>query len=167
MWQFTKLCDYIFLDATLNGFQYTTVNRRLNHADAQRHCETLGATIASIHSAEENSFINTINTRGVQFNAAQSSNFRDVWIGFVTGSSCSCLNRPRDACAQCRSEWWWADASAVDYIQFAPTHPLGGGRNCGRMLYSGGDWHSAMCGTELKSVCKKGNVAVEFRKLCF
>ena len=52
---------YIFvLDNFLNGYDYILVQEHLSQPNAQKKCESLNATLASILSDEENSLIQTL-----------------------------------------------------------------------------------------------------------
>ena len=151
-WQSTQV-HTICLGSVHDDNYYYTVNRHLNHADAQRHCQTLGAAIVSIHSAEENSFLNDLNTRGSQYRT-ELGIFRDRWIGFVTvGGGCSCVGVDQTACETCRSSWTWIDGSPNSFRKFAPRHPMSGSTACARMLRDG-QWTDTGCDLEIKSICK-------------
>ena len=45
-----------------SGFQYTVINVAMTWPEAQQHCESQGSHLASITSAEENSFLNQFAT---------------------------------------------------------------------------------------------------------
>ena len=49
-----------FSDDFFNGYLYIAVNERLSQPNAKSNCEALGATLASVLSDEENSFIQTL-----------------------------------------------------------------------------------------------------------
>ena len=151
-----------FLAATFGGDRYITVNRRLSFADARTNCKALGAKLVSVHSANENSFLNNLITNGFPFKATEGSSIRDHWIGFSTTDDCSCFNQYETQCERCRDHWSWTDGTVADYRQFDAKHPLGGSRSCASMKYRDGDWFSVNCVTELRSICKEGNGSVPF-----
>ena len=47
-------------DDFFNGYHYIAVNEHLSQPDAKSNCESLGATLTSILSDEENSFVQTL-----------------------------------------------------------------------------------------------------------
>uniref|UniRef100_A0A8D0DBL5 Galactose-specific lectin nattectin-like n=2 Tax=Sander lucioperca TaxID=283035 RepID=A0A8D0DBL5_SANLU len=106
--------------------------------DAETFCQTAGGTLASIHSAEENTFL------------------RD-YINQVTGIDKNAWIGGTDAVKE--GTWLWADGSIFNYKNFAAGQPdnAGGGENCLEMNWGGNGWNNGGCTFPLSFVCSKNS----------
>ncbi|XP_078146311.1 ladderlectin-like [Centroberyx gerrardi] len=112
-------------------------NNPVNWVQAEQHCLTLGANLASVHSLEEYEFIQEM-VKG------SSGGLPETWIG---GSDN----------AQDRT-WFWSDGSSFDYQHWNSGEPnnLGGRQPCIEMNYGGEKgWNDWTCESEFTSVCAK------------
>uniref|UniRef100_A0A8C9Z6D1 C-type lectin domain-containing protein n=1 Tax=Sander lucioperca TaxID=283035 RepID=A0A8C9Z6D1_SANLU len=103
--------------------------------DAENFCIAAGGTLASIHSAAENTFLkNFINQ--------VSGTYKNSWIGGFD---------------VLKGTWMWADGSKFDYRIFNAGQPdnTGGAENCLEMNFGGHNWNDRPCGTPLSFVCSK------------
>ncbi|XP_043954886.1 ladderlectin-like [Gambusia affinis] len=107
-------------------------------AAAEKHCLSLGANLASVHSKEDYQEIQTL-----IFKAANK--IITAWIG---GSD-----------AQEDNIWFWSDGSPVTFTNWCPGQPNGLIRqNCIQMNYSKKlCWDDVKCSLKLPSVCVKKN----------
>ncbi|XP_071372765.1 ladderlectin-like [Centroberyx affinis] len=112
-------------------------NNPLNWVQAEQHCLTIGANLASVHSLEEYQFIQEM-VKG------SSGSLPDTWIG---GSDH----------AQDRT-WFWSDGSRFDYQLWNSGEPnnSGGREPCVEMNFGGDShWNDKRCDIEFTSVCAK------------
>ena len=96
-----------------------------NFDDAEASCVTWGGHLASITSAQENSFV---------FAALISDN---AWFG---------LRHDGDT-------WVFTDGSSVDYTNWEMMFPIG--TDCAQMKISDGRWRNQDCTNEYSYVCKR------------
>ena len=54
------LYNYVLIDAVYNGFLFIAVNEHLTQPEAMKNCASHGATLASVSSDDENSFVQTL-----------------------------------------------------------------------------------------------------------
>ncbi|XP_041727837.2 ladderlectin-like [Coregonus clupeaformis] len=108
--------------------------------EAERHCISLGANLASVHSSEEAQFL-----QGMVF--SETGEFHTTWIGgFEAGKEI--LEKGR--------LWFWSDGSKFDYQNWNQGEPNNsGGREPCIVMNFGGEhgWNDLACGNRLPSVC--------------
>ena len=122
----------------------TTITSR---DDAQNHCESLGAELVKINSAEENDFVLDLSKQ------KPYASLRLVWIGlkWYTGK-----------------DFYWSDSSVPDYTNWAPGEPNGGAREPCSSMYTAerkknlpraaaAYWNDVPCSgvPSIGSVCKR------------
>ena len=107
--------------------------------DAESDCVKSGARLASIHSAQENEFVNKLHDPKEVLNS---------WIGVI-----------RDG-----SSFKWNDGSAFSYQNWNTGEPnnSGGKENCVELYAAPGQkyhdkWNDVPCDTTASYVCKKRN----------
>ncbi|XP_045072516.1 ladderlectin-like isoform X2 [Coregonus clupeaformis] len=109
-------------------------------AEAERHCISLGANLASVHSSEEAQFL-----QGVVF--SETGEFTPTWIGG--------FEDPKEILEKGRL-WFWSDGSKFDYQNWNQGEPNNsGGREPCIVMNFGGEhgWNDLACGNILPSVC--------------
>ncbi|VDM77470.1 unnamed protein product [Strongylus vulgaris] len=125
-----------------------------NFENAEEVCVSNGGHLASIHSAEENTFVNDISESGMDYSDDGSL----TWIGLTQA------NYPSS------TVWTWTDGTPFDYKNWAPGEPNNskGVEHCVQIQsdYVGKDpskdtsyrrWNDMACSTNMRSyVCKKG-----------
>ncbi|KAL0992746.1 hypothetical protein UPYG_G00097860 [Umbra pygmaea] len=125
------------------GFQeaeYKFFDHRSTWDQAQRICSWFDASLASIHSAEEEAFLaNTLH----MMNRAEGDHW---WVGLHTYEN--------------DGRFRWSDHSVLNYISWAlgRPHPLSRDRKCVHMSVSKADWSDQKCQSDLPYVCKRVNV---------
>ncbi|KAK7933322.1 hypothetical protein WMY93_004218 [Mugilogobius chulae] len=87
---------------------FKLINEKITWFDAEKSCHSLGANLASIHSAEENSFITDL------IKTATGSN-SETWIG--------------GADAVKEGQWLWSDGSVWDFTNWHSGQPDNAGNN--------------------------------------
>ncbi|XP_028447978.1 galactose-specific lectin nattectin-like [Perca flavescens] len=104
--------------------------------DAETFCQTIGGNLASIHSAEENTFLR-------DFINQVTGTYKNAWIG---GS---------DTVQE--GTWMWTDGSKFNYKIFNAGQPdnAGGAENCLEMNFEVKNWNDRTCSTPLSFVCSK------------
>lgn len=105
--------------------------------EAEGYCLYEGANLASVHSYDENHFIQDL-TRG------NTHNFPETWIG------------GHDAIYPCF--WMWSDGTKFDYENFLWDYEKERPERCLKMNYGfAGDWQRsyASCNNSLPFVCSK------------
>nr|XP_046236153.1 galactose-specific lectin nattectin [Scatophagus argus] len=103
--------------------------------EAEGYCLFEGGNLASIHSQEENHFIQAL-TRG------DTHDFPETWIG------------GHDAIHQCF--WMWTDGSKFDYDNWEDECEKDTMEHCLKMNYGyKREWKSAFCNGTLPFVCAK------------
>ncbi|KAK6291655.1 hypothetical protein J4Q44_G00374400 [Coregonus suidteri] len=117
--------------------------------EAERHCvslgeklvsvpstvEYLGANLASVHSSEEEQFLQTL---------VKTGGFPPTWIGGFDA------DKAKDRL------WFWSDGSDFDHQNWAKGRPNNAGarERCIQMNFGGERrWNNAICGRSLLSVC--------------
>ncbi|XP_061881964.1 type-2 ice-structuring protein-like isoform X1 [Entelurus aequoreus] len=97
---------------------------------AQKHCQAMGANLASVHNFSEVDLIHRM-----------AGSQTPVWIG---GSSC-----------QEKNMWLWSDGTELDYTYWCPGHPEPDSNGC--CLYispkDGKCWEEFTCNNFHPSVC--------------
>ena len=102
--------------------------------DAVKACSAEGANLVSIHSAAENSFVQSI--------ISYMKGNRKVgwsWIGF------------NDIVVDGR--FVWSDGSPNGYANWNPGEPSGGREDCA-YIHSGGSWNDNPCSNTVPFTCK-------------
>nr|XP_033472484.1 lactose-binding lectin l-2-like [Epinephelus lanceolatus]XP_033492501.1 lactose-binding lectin l-2-like [Epinephelus lanceolatus] len=92
---------------SFNGRCYKYIATRMTWADAELHCVSEGANLASIHSLDEHNFVKSLIKN---FDPAQGR----TWIGLSD--------------TQKEGRWMWSDGSAVNFVFWHAAQP----DNCGR-----------------------------------
>ncbi|XP_072020401.1 macrophage mannose receptor 1-like [Amphiura filiformis] len=125
-WYYSSPYCYYVSDATLNW--------RRTWADADVWCNDNGGNLVSIHSDEEQAFVNQVLKRAVS----------SYWIGL------------REYTVE--GDYTWTDSSALDYTNWNPGEPNdhNGEEQCGEVeTFDDGRWNDQACGIKLAFVCKR------------
>ncbi|KHN74052.1 C-type lectin domain family 4 member A [Toxocara canis] len=85
---------------------------------AESACMSMGAHLASIHSAVENSFIMSLPGINSVYGSGANSLVANAWIGLRKGG-----------------HWQWSDGTLLDYQQWGPMYPTWSFENCGQLVY--------------------------------
>ncbi|XP_059205977.1 lactose-binding lectin l-2-like [Centropristis striata] len=126
---------------SFNGRCYKYISTHLTWADAELYCVSEGANLVSIHSLDENTFVNAVIKNS---DPAQGM----TWIGLSD--------------TQKEGGWMWSDGSAVKYFLWDAGQPNNaGGEHCvhknhGTYLR----WNDLKCSNALPFVCAS-------RRMCF
>ncbi|XP_041723744.1 ladderlectin isoform X2 [Coregonus clupeaformis] len=113
------------------------IKRARTWPEAERHCISLGANLASVHSSEEAQFL-----QGVVF--SETGRFTPTWIGG--------FDAVKDRL------WFWSDGSKFDYQDWSQGEPNNSGvREPCIVMNSGGEqgWNDIACGNRLPLVCSR------------
>ncbi|XP_059198374.1 galactose-specific lectin nattectin-like [Centropristis striata] len=104
--------------------------------DAEKLCQSANGNLASIHSAEENTFLN-------DFIEDVSGTSRRTWIGATDAVQEKTLQ--------------WADGSPVQFTRWHTGQPdnFKGKEHCVEMNWHGNFWNDLSCITKLSFVCSK------------
>uniref|UniRef100_A0A8D0DFC0 C-type lectin domain-containing protein n=1 Tax=Sander lucioperca TaxID=283035 RepID=A0A8D0DFC0_SANLU len=104
--------------------------------DAETFCQTAGGNLASIHSAEEHTFLK-------DYINQVSGTYKNAWIGGT------------DAVKE--GTWMWTDGSKFNYKIWNVEQPdnIGGAEICLEMNFLGNNWNDRPCSTPLSFVCSK------------
>ncbi|XP_044206534.1 galactose-specific lectin nattectin-like [Thunnus albacares] len=103
--------------------------------DAESVCISLGGNLASIHSAEEKSFIRELINKG-------SGSYLRSWIGAHDGVK--------------EGMWMWTDGSRFDYQDWHSGEPNNRRvENCAEINWQGEKWNDIACGHHRSFVCAK------------
>ncbi|XP_067449726.1 galactose-specific lectin nattectin-like [Thunnus thynnus] len=103
--------------------------------DAERTCISAGGNLASIHSADENSFLRNLVIR-------VTGHCLHTWIGGF------------DAVKE--GTWMWTDGSRFDYRRWGTGEPNNVGvENCIEMNFRGSFWNDGRCSWTRPFVCAK------------
>ena len=122
--------------------------------EARSHCINAGAHLASIHSKQEDEFIQS----KVALLPDHSSYRRGLWIGLSDNRT--------------EGNWSWDDGSLLDFTNWGVLKPVHGSvhgtepnggttENCGQMgnstTYTSSDllWNDAPCDTKIGYICAK------------
>lgn len=121
----------------LSGYCYMLFKKPETWNNARDKCETAGAVLVKIGSAEENDFIKTT------FLSSASTNY---WIGLK--------DKNKD------NKWEWTDGRLLsngDYSNWRNQYPnnLGGNRYCVEILHINGKWNNWQCHHSNGFICKK------------
>ncbi|XP_034551047.1 galactose-specific lectin nattectin-like isoform X2 [Notolabrus celidotus] len=104
--------------------------------DAESHCIKIGGNLASIHSSEENYFLNNLIAR-----VTNNAHLR-TWIGGY------------DAVQE--GKWLWSDGTRFDYLRWGPGEPNNlGTEHCIVMNWAGSYWNDIRCYYHFPYVCAK------------
>uniref|UniRef100_A0A8D0DCI0 C-type lectin domain-containing protein n=1 Tax=Sander lucioperca TaxID=283035 RepID=A0A8D0DCI0_SANLU len=104
--------------------------------DAETFCQTAGGNLASIHSAEEHTFLK-------DYINQVSGTYKNAWIGGT------------DAVKE--GTWMWTDGSKFNYKIWNVGQPdsISGAEICLEMNFLGNNWNDRPCSTPLSFVCSK------------
>ncbi|XP_041723866.1 ladderlectin-like [Coregonus clupeaformis] len=114
---------------------FTYIPTERTWAESERYCVFQGANLASIHSTEENHFIQEMIRR-------QTHDFPSAWLG------------GQDATQE--RLWLWSDGSRFYYRDWDNVQPdnANGNENCMHMNYGEEKrWNDRVCSVKLPSVC--------------
>jgi len=114
------------------GICFKYIEQRKTWTDARNTCRDLDGDLFSIHSQEENDFVQSRASRG---------NGYDSWIGLNDLTT--------------EGIFQWSDGSAVGYTNWRANQPNGGeGQNCVAASYTDGKWYDNDCEYTLPAICK-------------
>ncbi|KAM6903303.1 C-type lectin-like [Lycodopsis pacificus] len=120
---------------SFNGRCYKYVSTRMTWADAELHCVSQGANLVSIHSLDEENFINFLIKN---FDPAE-------------GYTCIGLSD-----TQKEGRWMWSDGSAVKFVFWSNGEPNNqvGGEHCVHQRNGPNlRWNDGPCSDEYTFVC--------------
>uniref|UniRef100_A0A671WM60 C-type lectin domain-containing protein n=1 Tax=Sparus aurata TaxID=8175 RepID=A0A671WM60_SPAAU len=120
---------------SFNGRCYKYVAARLTWADAELYCVSEGTNLVSIHSLEEQEFVNSLIK-----NFDHTQGF--TWIGLSD--------------TQKEGGWMWSDGCAVDFVFWNAGEPNndGGKEHCVHTnLGTSKKWNDWLCSQTVPSVC--------------
>ncbi|XP_054460925.1 type-2 ice-structuring protein-like [Anoplopoma fimbria] len=111
------------------------VETTLSWAQAQKHCQSKGGNLASIHNLGE-----VLEIQGIVYNNTQK---KKAWIG---GSNC-----------QEENVWLWGDGTDFTFFYWCPGKPESSKRECCLKISStdGKCWEESLCNKLLPSICSK------------
>ncbi|XP_023133846.2 lactose-binding lectin l-2-like [Amphiprion ocellaris] len=125
---------------SFNGRCYKYIATRMTWADAELHCVSEGANLVSIHSTDEQNFVNSLIKN---FDPARTW----TWIGL------SDLHK--------EGRWMWSDGSRVDFVLWDNGQPNNYDRqqHCGD-TNNGAEfkWNDMPCSQTLPFVCASRSV---------
>ncbi|XP_078659901.1 lymphocyte antigen 75-like isoform X2 [Branchiostoma floridae x Branchiostoma belcheri] len=122
-----------------NGYCYQfNINPKMTWPDARHYCESHGAMLLTIHSPDEQNFVQTM------FPTLLAGGVRDLWLGISDVADDGYFD--------------WVDGSNETYSNWFPNNPADttGSWDCSR-LYTGSDrgqWETASCFNLHGFVCK-------------
>ncbi|KAM7366615.1 hypothetical protein PAMP_016038 [Pampus punctatissimus] len=118
-----------------NGRCFRYIPRSMSWAQAEKNCQSMGANLASVHSADEYHHLQKII---VTF----THSYGETWIG---GSD-----------AEQESVWLWSDGSPFNYRHCGGFDNYNGRQHCLQMNYGANNcWDDQMCDVYLPSICAK------------
>ncbi|KAK6291659.1 hypothetical protein J4Q44_G00374440 [Coregonus suidteri] len=135
-----RLCPRGWTDYGSRCFKFVKTAR--TWPEAERHCNSLGANLASLHSSEEAQFL-----QGLVF--SKTGSFTPTWIGGMEDF--------RELVGEDRL-WIWSDGANFDYQNWNQGEPNdnGGREQCIVMNFGGEQgWNDLECGNVLPSVCSQ------------
>ncbi|XP_022112054.1 lectin-like [Acanthaster planci] len=116
---------------------YKLYDEAKNWAAAEQRCVADGAHLTSVHSAEEDDFLNQLSQQGTAGN-------KHTWIG---------LNDH-----QAEGSYVWTDGSPTDYLNWHKGEPNnhGKGEHCMEINFFelDGTWNDHFCDREHRFICK-------------
>uniref|UniRef100_A0AC34Q891 C-type lectin domain-containing protein n=1 Tax=Panagrolaimus sp. JU765 TaxID=591449 RepID=A0AC34Q891_9BILA len=122
---------------------------------AEYQCQNQSAHLVSIHSDDENRFVQSISQAGYYFGSS-AEGISKTWIGISTTSNDS-------------TNYQWSDGTSFDYIKWQkgePDYPKL--EKCGQMdadpyqNITAGLWSNGVCDTPIRNyVCKKNSTIVK------
>ncbi|XP_072315317.1 C-type lectin BfL-2-like [Eucyclogobius newberryi] len=115
-----------------NGRLFKLFTNPSTWVEAQKHCVSLGGSLASIHIGAENEFVKNL------------SGSTKAWIGLN--------DAPQEG------EWAWINSNQVDYINWCRGEPSNwrGNEHC--VILAGTCWSDRKCSTLLPYVCVRKNI---------
>ncbi|KAK7909504.1 hypothetical protein WMY93_014188 [Mugilogobius chulae] len=116
---------------TYGGRRYILISSARNWAQANRHCQGLGGTLAVVHNSATNTFLRTV------------ANRKNIWIGFSD--------------AQYNNYWFWANGERTRYTKWCRGQPdnAGGNQNCAYLNYGSNCWYDLICTYRLPYICER------------
>ncbi|XP_059205172.1 galactose-specific lectin nattectin-like [Centropristis striata] len=120
---------------SFNGSCYKFVATRMTWADAELHCVSQRANLVSIHSLEENNFVESLIKNFERFPG-------HTWIGF------SDIHK--------EGSWMWSDGSVVDFLLWDERRPdnAAGIEHCGHKNFKRGlKWNDGPCSNIFTFIC--------------
>ncbi|XP_041103278.1 lactose-binding lectin l-2-like [Polyodon spathula] len=130
-----SMCQSICSDGvSFNGQCYHYYSVTKTWADAELHCLSLGGNLASVHSDDDNQFIQDL----------IKSNEKKVSLTWLGGSDCFK-----------EGSWVWTDGSKWDYSHWNKNEPNNQGvENCLHTNWGGsGGWNDYSCTAQYPFVC--------------
>lgn len=124
--------------------QYKFFDHRSTWDQAQRICSWFDASLASVHSADEEAFLgNTLR----KLPKVEGDHW---WVGLHTYDN--------------DGRFHWSDHSVLNYVSWGPSrpHPPSRDRKCVHTSVSKGEWADQKCHTDLPYICKRVNVTGTF-----
>ncbi|XP_045074925.1 ladderlectin-like [Coregonus clupeaformis] len=110
--------------------------------EAERHCMSLGANLASVHSSEEAQFLQDVVS-------SKTGSFTATWLGGIDTIP-GLVGKDR--------LWFWSDGANFDYQNWNQGEPNNnGGREPCIVMNFGGEhgWNDLECGNVLPYVCSR------------
>ncbi|XP_037330821.1 C-type lectin BpLec-like [Pungitius pungitius] len=120
---------------TFNGRCYKYFATRMNWADAELYCLSLGTNLVSIHSEEEQSFVEELIKN---FDPAEGN----TWLGLSDNHK--------------EGAWMWTDGSKVEFTYWGPEQPDNEyeREHCVQTNYLGlKSWYDWPCSHNVPFVC--------------
>ncbi|XP_060890021.1 galactose-specific lectin nattectin-like [Labrus mixtus] len=113
------------------------INHEKTWAEAESYCLFEGGNLASVHSDQENHFIQVLTKD-------ENYDFPETWLGGY------------DAIQTCI--WFWSDGTKFNYENWFMDYYVERKEHCLKMNYGPGKkWHFAACNETLPFVCSKSN----------
>lgn len=131
-------CDEFWFN--FNSHCYRYVAATMTWADAELHCVSLGTNLVSIHSLEEQKYVENLTK---SFNPAGAW----VWIGL------SDIHK--------EGHWMWSDGSAANIFHWGVPQPdnAGGNEHCVHLYNEDAlRWNDLVCDKPLAFVCKSRSI---------
>ena len=120
---------------SFNNRCYKYVSTKMSWADAELHCVSQGANLVSIHSLDEQNFVQTLIEK---FDHANGR----IWIGLSD--------------LQEEGSWMWSDGCPARFFLWTPGEPnnAGGPEGCvEKRSHTDKKWNDLPCNVLIPSVC--------------